>query len=88
MIKVELPYGQDGQPAGSEIAWKPGCSYNENLSKYLLGSIRKVGVEPITHDPVYVTGYGMKGFRRKSFFEDKILIFPRTVSELNTNDRF
>jgi len=57
---------------------------NENLSKYLVGSIRTIGVEPITHDPVYVTGYGMKGLKRRSFFEDEILIFPRTVSELPT----
>jgi len=59
---------------------------NENRSKYLVGSIRKIGVEPITHDPVYVTGYGMKGLKRRSFFEDEILIFPRTVSELPSNE--
>jgi hypothetical protein len=57
---------------------------NENLRKYLVGSIRTIGVESITHDPVYVTGYGMKGLKRRSFFEDEILIFPRTVSELPT----
>jgi hypothetical protein len=33
---------------------------NENQSKYLAGSIRTIGVEPITHEPEYVTGYGMK----------------------------
>lgn len=55
---------------------------NGNRRKYLVGSIRKIDVEPITHDPVYVTGYGMKGLKRHSFFEDDILIFPRTVSEL------
>jgi hypothetical protein len=58
---------------------------NENLGKYLVGSIRTIGVEPITHDPVYVTGYGMKGLKRSSFFENEILIFPRTVSELPSN---
>jgi hypothetical protein len=42
----------------------------------------KLGVEPITHDPEYVTGYGMKGLKRSSFSEDDVLIFPRTVSEL------
>jgi hypothetical protein len=57
----------------------------ENWKKYLVGSIRKISVEPITHDPVYVTGYGMKGLKRRSFFEDEILIFPRTVSELPAN---
>jgi hypothetical protein len=49
-----------------------------------VGSIRKIGVEPITHDPVYVTGYGMKGLKRRSFSEDDVIIFPRTVSELPT----
>jgi hypothetical protein len=57
---------------------------NENLQNYLVGSIRTIGVEPITYDPVYVTGYGMKGLKRRSFSEDEILIFPRTVSELPT----
>jgi hypothetical protein len=57
---------------------------SENLRKYLVGSIRTIGVEPITHDPAYVTGYGMKGLKRPSFSDDEILIFPRTVSELPT----
>jgi hypothetical protein len=56
----------------------------ENWRKYLVGSIRKIGVEPITRDPEYVTGYGMKGLKRRSFLEDEILIFPRVVSELPT----
>jgi hypothetical protein len=58
---------------------------NENLRKYLVGSIRTIGVEPITHDPEYVTGYGMKGLKKKHICDDDILIFPRTVSELPTN---
>src|SRR6266576_3717438 len=57
---------------------------NEKLRKYLVGSLRNIGVEPITREPAYVTGYGMKGLKRRSFFEDEILIFPRTVSELPT----
>jgi hypothetical protein len=55
---------------------------NENLRKYLVGSIRTIGVEPITHDPVYVTEYGMKGLKIRSFSTDDVLIFPRTVREL------
>src|ERR1700681_212676 len=54
----------------------------ENLSKYLVGIIRTIGVEPISHDPEYVTGYGMKGLKKSTFSYDDILIFPRTVSEL------
>jgi hypothetical protein len=57
---------------------------NENLIKYLVGSINKIGIEPITHDPVYVAGYGMKGLKRGSFSYDDVLLFPRTVSELPT----
>jgi hypothetical protein len=58
---------------------------NETRSKYLVGSIRTIGVEAITHDPVYLTGYGMKGLKTRSFSTDDVLIFPRTVSELPTN---
>jgi hypothetical protein len=58
---------------------------NQNRSKYMVGSIRKIGSEPITHDPVYATGYGMKGLKRRSFFEDDVLLFPRAVSELPSN---
>ena len=57
---------------------------NENPGKYLVGSTRKIDAEPITHDPVYVTGYGLKGMKRSTFSYDDILIFPRTVSELPT----
>jgi hypothetical protein len=57
---------------------------HENLRKYLAGSIRKIDVKPITHAPEYVTGYGMKGLKRRSFLEDELLIFPRSVSELPT----
>jgi hypothetical protein len=56
----------------------------DNWKQYLVGSIRTIGVEPITHRPEYVTGYGMKGLKRSAFSEDDILIFPRTVSELPT----
>ena len=58
---------------------------NENLGKYLVGSIRTIGVEPITHDPEYVTGYGMKGLKRSTFSYDDVLIFPRSLSELPSN---
>jgi hypothetical protein len=53
-----------------------------NLSRYLAGNIRNIGVRCITHEPEYVTGYGMKGLKRSSLSDDDILIFPRTVSEL------
>jgi hypothetical protein len=69
-------------PLAPKLPGKLDVHINENLGKYLVGSIRTIGVEPITHDPVYVTGYGMKGLKRSSFFGDEILICLRTVSEL------
>jgi hypothetical protein len=57
---------------------------NGNLRKYLVGSIRTIGVTPITHTPEYVTGYGLKVLKNR-FSTDEIVIFPRAVSELPTN---
>jgi len=54
---------------------------NGNLRKYLVGSIRTIGVTPITHTPEYVTGYGLKSLKDR-FSTDEIVIFPRSVSEL------
>jgi len=71
-------------PLAPKLPGKLDVHIKENWKKYLVGSIRTIGVEPITHDPVYVTGYGMKGLKRRQFFEDEILIFPRAVSELPT----
>src|SRR5262249_46305140 len=57
----------------------------QNLGKYLCGSIREISIKPITHGPEYVTGYGMKSLKSR-FSIDEIVIFPRTVSELPSND--
>ena len=72
-------------PLGPKLSGNLDVHIKENWRKYLVGSIRTIGVEPITHDPAYVTGYGMKGLKRSSFSFDDVLIFPRTVSELPTN---
>jgi hypothetical protein len=72
-------------PLAPKLPGNRDVHINENLGKYLVGSIRTIGVEPITNDPVYVTGYGMKGLKRSTFSEDDVLIFPRTVSELPSN---
>jgi hypothetical protein len=56
----------------------------KNLGKYLVGSIRELGVETITYNPEYVTGYGLKSLKNR-FSTDEIVIFPRAVSELPTN---
>jgi hypothetical protein len=49
--------------------------------KYLVGSIREIGVQQITHDPEYVTEYGLKSLKTR-FSSDEIIIFPGSVSEL------
>jgi hypothetical protein len=54
----------------------------ENLEKYLVGNIRRIDVKPITHNPGYVTGYGMKSLKSSRVSDDDILIFPRSVGEL------
>jgi hypothetical protein len=55
-----------------------------NLKKYLVGSIRQIDVKPITHEPEYITEYGLKSLKNR-FSMDEIVIFPRTVSELPSN---
>jgi hypothetical protein len=55
-----------------------------NLRKYLPGNIRSIDVQPITHEPEYLTGYGLKSLKNR-FSTDEIVIFPRTLSELPTN---
>jgi len=52
-------------PLAPKLPGKLDVHINENLRKYLVRSIRTIGVEPITHDPEYVTGYGMKGLKRR-----------------------
>ena len=56
----------------------------KNLGKYLVGSIRTIGVTPITHTPEYLTGYGLKALKTR-FSTDEIVIFPRSVTELPAN---
>jgi hypothetical protein len=56
----------------------------QNLGKYLVGSIRTIGVEPIIYTPEYITGYGLKSLKNR-FPTDEIVIFPRAVSELPAN---
>jgi hypothetical protein len=54
----------------------------KDLGKYLVGDIRRIDIKPITHEPGYVTGYGMKSLKSSRVSDDDILIFPRSVSEL------
>jgi hypothetical protein len=49
---------------------------------YHTAELHHISVRPITHDPEYVTEYGMKALKRGRFSQDDVLIFPRTVSEL------
>jgi hypothetical protein len=83
----------DGLPyQGPVLATRVGTGLQEPLDvhfkqhgpAYFTKELHHIDVKPVTYDPEYVTGYGMKGLKRRSFFEDEILIFPRTVSELPT----
>jgi hypothetical protein len=56
----------------------------QNRRKYLVGSIREIGIIPITYTPEYLTGFGLKSLKNR-FSMDEIVIFPRTVSELPSN---
>jgi hypothetical protein len=56
-----------------------------NLTKYIVGSIQTIHIEPITHAPKRATQYGMKGLKRTEFDDGDLLIFPRCVTELPTN---
>jgi hypothetical protein len=58
--------------------------YNRHqVQRLLVGSIREIGVKRITHEPEYMTGYGLKSLQSR-FSTDEIVIFPRVVSELPT----
>ena len=56
--------------------------FKENLSDFLVGKLRHIDVERITHRAKYTTGYGLKGLKRPTFSEDDILVLPRDLSEL------
>jgi hypothetical protein len=71
-------------PFAPEVQARLDLHIKENLSKYLVGSIRTIDVQPITYTPEYLTGYGLKALKNR-FSTDEIVIFPRTVSELPAN---
>jgi hypothetical protein len=71
-------------PLASKLQETLDLHIKENLGKYLVGSIREIGVERITYAPEYVTGYGLKSLKSR-FSTDEIVIFPRNVSELPAN---
>jgi len=56
--------------------------FANDLSKYVVGSLNRVHVEPVTHTEDYVTDYVMKTLKRGRLSRDDILVLPRTVSEL------
>jgi hypothetical protein len=71
-------------PLAPKLRGKFDIHIKSNLSRYLAGNIRSIDVQPITHEPEYVTGYSLKSLKNR-FSTDEIVIFPRTVSELPTN---
>ena len=67
---------------GPRLQEKLDVHIEQNRARYLVGAIRSIDVQRITCEPAYVTGYGIKGLKRRSFSNDDILIFPRLVNEL------
>jgi hypothetical protein len=56
--------------------------FQEEINKYLTGSLRHIDVQRITGTAGYTTEYAMKGLKRRTFSPDQILVLPRTVTEL------
>jgi hypothetical protein len=56
--------------------------FEENPGTYLSRKLRHIDVRRITHSAEYVTEYALKSLKRRTFFEDDILVLPRTLSEL------
>ena len=56
--------------------------FEENLGDFLVGKLRHIDVERITHRAKYTAGYGMKGLKRPTFSEDDVLVLPRALSQL------
>jgi hypothetical protein len=55
--------------------------FQENLKKFLVGKIRHIDVQRITHRAKYVADYGLKGLKRPTFSEDDVLVLPRVFKQ-------
>jgi hypothetical protein len=71
-------------PSAPKLQARLDLHINGNLRKYLVGSIRTIGITAITYTPEYLTGYGLKSLKNR-FSTDEIVIFPRSVTELPAN---
>jgi hypothetical protein len=56
----------------------------KNWALYTRNGIRRVHVEPITHDPYRVADYAMKTMKNGRIDWDTTIILPRTYSELKS----
>jgi hypothetical protein len=56
----------------------------ENWDLYTRNGIRRIYVEPITHDPYRVADYAMKTMKNGRIDWDTTIILPRTYSELKS----
>jgi hypothetical protein len=71
---------------GSRLKERLDIHFQEKMREYLSDNLRRIHVEPITHEPGYTTDYGGKSIKRKRFPTDHILVLPRSVSELPDNN--
>ena len=61
----------------SDHIWKNRALYTQN-------GIRRIHVEPVTHDPYRVADYAMKTMKNGRIDWDTTIILPRTYSELKS----
>jgi len=56
--------------------------FAEHWDRYHIGKIRRIHIEPITHEVVRTTDYAGKAVKRRDFSTERILVLPQSVSEL------
>ena len=57
--------------------------FSKNKEAYLLGNIRQITIERVSHFPSYVTDYVLKALKRGRITQDHILILPKALQELS-----
>ena len=58
--------------------------FREHEDEYLIDHIEEIDIQPITHEPTFVGGYGAKGLKNRSFSSDDVLVLPKGLDELPT----
>jgi hypothetical protein len=71
-------------PAKSRIKDEFSRHIWKNRALYTQNGIRRIHVEPVTHDPYRVADYAMKTMKNGRIDWDTTIILPRTYSELKS----